>query len=213
MISNEALRQQLHDKKLLPLYTATELAVLDQVEDLLIQHDLPMIEVTYRSDLASKAIKQLASSDRLVVGAGTVRSLDQAKEAVDHGAQFIVCPALVTSVVEYCCSEGIPVYPGTVTPSEIQAASEYGLNLVKFFPADVYGGVQAIKALSGPFFDMEFLPTGGVNQANLEEYLSNDKVVAVGGSFILSEKDVLNAPEQADSNLAALTEIVNKLSK
>lgn len=211
MQTRQEINQILEDKKLLPLYTATDLSLLDQVEELLLKHDLPIIEITFRSELATQAIKRMSQSGKIVVGAGTVRSLEQAKLAVENGAQFIVSPALVDDVVEYCNDHGIAVYPGTVTPRDIQLATEYGLKTVKFFPADVYGGIDAIKALSGPFSDVRFLPTGGVNADNLASFLSVKPVIAVGGSFILTENKVKESYEAADENLENLVAIANKI--
>lgn len=180
--------EQLSQTKLLPLYTATDLSYLSIVEEILIENNVPLIEVTFRSELAAEAIKRLAESGKLMVGAGTVRTLAEAKIAVENGAQFVVSPAVVPDVIEYCLNHEIPVFPGTATPRDIQQAADYGLKVVKFFPADIYGGLKAIDALSGPFYDIKFLPTGGINGENFLEYLDNPNVVGVGGSFILSEK-------------------------
>lgn len=180
--------QQLIQTKLLPLYTATDLSYLPKVEEILLDNNVPLIEVTFRSELAGEAIKQLTASGKLMVGAGTVRTLAEAKIAIENGAQFVVSPAIVPEVIEYCLEQDIPVFPGTATPRDIQSATEYGINVVKFFPADIYGGLKAINALSGPFYDVKFLPTGGINQENFVEYLDNPHVIGVGGSFILSEK-------------------------
>lgn len=183
--------EQLAQTKLLPLYTATDLDFLAKVEEILLENDVPLIEVTFRSDLAAEAIKRLSESGKLMVGAGTVRTLAEAKIAVENGAQFVVSPAVVPSVIEYCLEQEIPVFPGTATPRDIQSAAEYGINVVKFFPADIYGGLKAINALSGPFYDIKFLPTGGINEENFVEYLDNPHVIGVGGSFILSEKVIM----------------------
>ena len=180
--------EQLSQTKLLPLYTATDLSYLSVVEEILIENNVPLIEVTFRSELAAEAIKRLAESGKLMVGAGTVRTLAEAKIAVENGAQFVVSPAVVPVVIEYCLDHEVPVFPGTATPRDIQQAADYGLKVVKFFPADIYGGLKAIDALSGPFYDIKFLPTGGINGENFLEYLDNPNVVGVGGSFILSEK-------------------------
>lgn len=180
--------QQVIQSKLLPLYTVTDLSYLPKVEEILLDNNVPLIEVTFRSELAGEAIKQLAASGKLMVGAGTVRTLAEAKIAIENGAQFVVSPAIVPEVIEYCLERDIPVFPGTATPRDIQSATEYGINVVKFFPADIYGGLKAINALSGPFYDVKFLPTGGINQENFVEYLDNPHVIGVGGSFILSEK-------------------------
>lgn len=180
--------EQLTQTKLLPLYTATDLSYLTKVEEILLENKVPMIEVTFRSELAAEAIKQLSASGKLMVGAGTVRTLAEAKIAIENGAQFVVSPAVVPDVIEYCLEQYVPVFPGTATPRDIQLAADYGINVVKFFPADIYGGLKAINALSGPFYDIKFLPTGGINEDNFVEYLENPHVLGVGGSFILSEK-------------------------
>lgn len=187
---NHPVYEQLEKTKLLPLYTATDLSYLAKVEELLLENNVPLIEVTFRSKLAVEAIKQLSKSGKIMVGAGTVRTLTEAKNAVENGAQFVVSPAVVPEVIEYCLAQDIPVFPGTATPRDIQSAAAYGIKVVKFFPADIYGGLKAINALSGPFYDIRFLPTGGINENNFVEYLENPHVLGVGGSFILSEKIV-----------------------
>ena len=180
-------RRELTETKLLPLYTATDLSCLERLEEILVKNEVRFIEVTFRSDLALDAIRKLAQSGELIVGAGTVRTLKEAKDAVENGAKFIVSPAIVPDVIEYCIGQDIPVFPGTATPGDIQRATEYGIKVVKFFPADIYGGLKAINALSGPFYDVKFLPTGGINADNFMDYVENDHIVAVGGSFIISE--------------------------
>lgn len=203
------LYEQLAKTRVLPLYTATDLTYLPVVESLLIEHELPFIEVTFRSDLALAAIEELSQSGKLIVGAGTVRTLEQAKAAVEKGARFIVSPALVPDVVEFCLAENIPVFPGTATPNDIQRAAAYGLSVVKFFPADIYGGLPAIKALSGPFYDIRFVPTGGITLENVQDYLSDPQVLAVGGSFILSEALVKEGREKADSHLVHVKSLLS----
>ncbi|MHC5247330.1 bifunctional 4-hydroxy-2-oxoglutarate aldolase/2-dehydro-3-deoxy-phosphogluconate aldolase [Enterococcus sp. LJL90] len=187
---NHQLYQQIAETKLLPLYTATDLSYLDKLEEILVANDIKFIEVTFRSSLAAAAIEKLAASGKLIVGAGTVRTLEQAQQAVENGAQFIVSPAVVPAVIEYSIQQGIPIFPGTATPGDIQRATEYGIKVVKFFPADIYGGLKAIKALRGPFYDVEFLPTGGINDTNYLEYLATEGIIAVGGSFIISEEAI-----------------------
>ena len=203
------LYEQLAKTRVLPLYTATDLTYLPVVESLLIEHELYFIEVTFRSDLALEAIEKLSQSGKLIVGAGTVRTLEQAKAAVEKGARFIVSPALVPDVVEFCLAENIPVFPGTATPNDIQRAMDYGLSVVKFFPADIYGGLPAIKALSGPFYDIRFVPTGGITLENVQDYLSDPQVLAVGGSFILSEALVKEGREKADSHLVHVKSLLS----
>lgn len=209
-VEKNQLYQQLATCKLLPLYTATDLCYLPQVESVLVENELPFIEVTFRSQLALPAIKQLAASGNLIVGAGTVRTLKEAQEAVANGAQFIVSPAIVPEVIDFCLANEVPIFPGTATPGEIQRALAYGLRVVKFFPADIYGGLKAIKSLSGPFYDVQFLPTGGIDETNFIEYVEAEEVLAVGGSFILSEKmlqeDEASARQHVQSLLTKIKE-------
>lgn len=198
MVETSTIYEQIKKTKLLPLYTATDLSVLPTLEKILVANDVRLIEVTFRSDLAAQAMKQLSTSGDLIVGAGTVRSLAEAKLAIENGAQFIVSPAVVPEVIQYCLAQDIPVFPGTATPTDIQQALDFGIHVVKFFPANIYGGLAAIQALSGPFYDVAFLPTGGIDASNVNEYLASDAIIAVGGSFIISEKAI-----QKDGGLSA----------
>ena len=119
------------------------------------------------------------------IGAGTVINTEQARTAIAAGAEFVVSPGLSAGVAEVCRAAGVPYYPGCVTPTEIMTALELGITTVKFFPANVYGGLASIRALSAPFPQVKFLPTGGVDLSNLAEYLACDRVAAVGGSFMM----------------------------
>lgn len=174
-------------EKLLPLYTATNIDLLEDIESILLESDLHLIEVTYRSPLASDAIKKLSQSGKLIVGAGTVRDLATAIDAINNGAKFIVMPGIDNEIIEYCQKNDIFVVPGAVTPTEIMRARNLGVSTVKFFPANIYGGIDAIKSLKGPFFDIQFVPTGGIDEQNMTDYLELENVVCVGGSFIISE--------------------------
>ena len=201
MSVNEDVYKKLGEIKLLPLYTATDLKYLDDLEEILLRNDVPFIEVTFRSNLALEAINKLSQSGKLIVGAGTVRTLEEAKKAIENGASFIVSPAVIPEIIEYCIENKVPVFPGTATPTDIQKVVSYGLHVVKYFPADIYGGLKAIKALSGPFYDVKFLPTGGINADNFIDYVSNDNILAVGGSFIISEKMIKEEGKEKTSNL------------
>lgn len=121
------------------------------------------------------------------IGAGTVINAEQCKAALEAGATFIVSPGLSPSVARICNEKKIPYYPGCVTPTEIMAALELGITTVKFFPANIYGGLKALKALSAPFPQVKFIPTGGVDRSNIDEFLAFDKVAAIGGSFFVKE--------------------------
>lgn len=154
---------------------------------------VPCAEITLRTEAGLGSISAMAEmgDPDMLVGAGSVITLDNCKDALAAGAKFIVSPGFDPKVVEHCVERDIPVLPGCVTPTEIMAAMEFGLDTVKFFPANVYGGLSAMKALSGPFPKMKFIPTGGVNAANLAEYLAAPYIRAVGGSWLCSKADVL----------------------
>lgn len=153
-------------------------------------------EITFRTACAKEAIAiGTKAFEDMNIGAGTVINAEQAKSAVQAGAKFIVSPGFSDEVARYCTDEKIPYYPGCVTPTEIMRALSYGLNVVKFFPAGVYGGLKAMKALSAPFPQARFIPTGGVDLSNLKEYLDFDKVYAVGGSFMMKGDIVKNCKE------------------
>lgn len=153
-------------------------------------------EITFRTACAKEAIAiGTKAFEDMNIGAGTVINAEQAKSAVQAGAKFIVSPGFSDEVARYCTDEKIPYYPGCVTPTEIMRALSYGLNVVKFFPAGVYGGLKAMKALSAPFPQVRFIPTGGVDLSNLKEYLDFDKVYAVGGSFMMKGDIVKNCKE------------------
>lgn len=153
-------------------------------------------EITFRTACAKEAIAiSTKAFEDMNIGAGTVINAEQAKSAVQAGAKFIVSPGFSDEVARYCTDEKIPYYPGCVTPTEIMRALSYGLNVVKFFPAGVYGGLKAMKALSAPFPQVRFIPTGGVDLSNLKEYLDFDKVYAVGGSFMMKGDIVKNCKE------------------
>lgn len=153
-------------------------------------------EITFRTACAKEAIAiGTKAFEDMNIGAGTVINAEQAKGAVQAGAKFIVSPGFSGEVARYCTDEKIPYYPGCVTPTEIMRALSYGLNVVKFFPAGVYGGLKAMKALSAPFPQVRFIPTGGVDLSNLKEYLDFDKVYAVGGSFMMKGDIVKNCKE------------------
>ena len=147
---------------------------------------LPCAEVTFRTEAAEESIRIMtAQYPKMLVGAGTVVSTEQVERAVKAGAKFIVSPGFDGEVVDYCIEKNIPVFPGCVTPSEIMQAVKRNLKIVKFFPAEQYGGVDTIKALAAPYAGIKFMPTGGINIKNLENYLSCDKIVACGGSWMV----------------------------
>jgi 2-dehydro-3-deoxyphosphogluconate aldolase/(4S)-4-hydroxy-2-oxoglutarate aldolase len=154
--------------------------------DALCAGGLPCAEITFRTSAAVEALGIAAARGDMLVGAGTVLSVDQVKQAVDHGASFIVSPGFNPKVVSYCVENGIPITPGTSNPTDIEMALEFGLEVVKFFPAEAFGGLKTLKAVSAPYGMMRFIPTGGINPRNLADYLRFDKVVACGGSWMVT---------------------------
>lgn len=157
--------------------------------DALMAGDIPCIEITFRTAAAEETIRRIsAEMPDMVVGAGTVLSVDQAKKAIDAGARFIVSPGFDGRVVEFCMEQKVPIMPGVATPSEIMMAMAQGLDQLKFFPAEALGGMGMLKALSAPFSGIKFIPTGGISSANLAEYLAMPQVLACGGSWLASRK-------------------------
>lgn len=149
------------------------------------------MEITFRTDAARDAIQIVAEQcPDMLVGAGTVCSVEQCRQAAEAGARFIVSPGFDPCVVDWCLEHELTVLPGCVTPSEIMEALSRGISTVKFFPASIYGGLEAMKALSGPFVGLQFVPTGGINAANLAEYAKAPFVRAVGGSWLCSRSDI-----------------------
>lgn len=182
---NEVL-QQLNKIGIVPV------VVLDRVEDALplaealMKGGLPCAEVTFRTAAAEEAIRQISKAyPEMLVGAGTVLTTEQADRAIDAGAKFIVSPGLNPKVTAYVLSKGVPMTPGVCTPTEIEAAMELGLDVVKFFPAEPAGGLPMIKALAGPYVGLKFMPTGGISASNVRDYLKYDKIVACGGSWMV----------------------------
>ena len=171
--------------------------VLDKAEDAIptakamAAGGVDTMEITFRTACAPEAIKAVAENcPEVLVGAGTILNLEQAKLAVEMGAKFIVSPGFSDEVVGWCVENGIPVAPGCVTPTEIMAALKHGLKMVKFFPANVYGGLNAMKNLAAPFVGVKFLPTGGVNAANIKEYVDAPFIHAVGGSWVCPKAEI-----------------------
>lgn len=171
--------------------------VLDEVKDAvptakaLLTGGIDVMEITFRTAAAPEAIKSVAETcPDMLVGAGTIINLDQCKQAVDMGAKFIVSPGFDLDVVGWCVENGITVTPGCVTPTEIMAALNLGVKIVKFFPANVYGGLNAMKNLSAPFGGVKFIPTGGVNAQNIGEYTAAPFVHTVGGSWVCAKTDI-----------------------
>lgn len=155
--------------------------------DALIEGGLPVAEITFRTDAASSAISAIAEArPNMLIGAGTVSNVENAKRAIDAGAKFLVAPGLNPAVVEYALAASVPILPGVCTPTDVETALALGLEAVKFFPAEAFGGLATLKAMSAPYTMMRWVPTGGINASNLTDYLTFAPVLACGGSWMVA---------------------------
>ncbi|MBQ7408362.1 MAG: bifunctional 4-hydroxy-2-oxoglutarate aldolase/2-dehydro-3-deoxy-phosphogluconate aldolase [Clostridia bacterium] len=182
--------------KYIPVVVIKELGETDKILSALQKSGINCAEITFRTACAKQAIEYACKNyPDMNIGAGTVINEEQCKDAISAGAKFIVSPGLSVAVANVCAQNNIPYYPGCVTPTEIMQALDLGITVVKFFPANVYGGLKALKALSAPFPQVKFIPTGGVDRSNIDEFLAFDKIYAIGGSFFVKE-----ALEKAEAN-------------
>lgn len=171
---------------IVPVVVLNDSKDAEPLADALCEGGLACAEVTFRTEAAAESIKIMSEKHpEMLVGAGTVLTVEQVDEAVAAGAKFIVSPGLNPEVVKYCLDKNIAITPGVVTPSEMEQAIELGLNIVKFFPAEPSGGLSMIKAVSAPYTMLKFMPTGGINPGNVKEYLKSDKIFACGGSWMV----------------------------
>ncbi|MBR3363318.1 MAG: bifunctional 4-hydroxy-2-oxoglutarate aldolase/2-dehydro-3-deoxy-phosphogluconate aldolase [Solobacterium sp.] len=173
-------------------YGVVPVVVLNDTKDALplakalVEGGLAVAEVTFRTDAAEESIRIMTEAyPDMLVGAGTVLTVEQIERAVKAGAKFIVSPGFDPEIVDYCIEKGIPVYPGTVTPTEVAMAVKRDLKVCKFFPAAQFGGLDTIKALAAPYTMVKFMPTGGVSLKNLRDFLSCDKIAACGGTWMV----------------------------
>ena len=175
-------------EKFIPVVVIKELGETDKILTALKNNDINCAEITFRTACAAEAIAYAVKNyPDMSIGAGTVINAEQCRQALEAGAQFIVSPGLSVAVANVCKEHNIPYYPGCVTPTEIMQALELGITTVKFFPANIYGGLKALKALAAPFPQIKFIPTGGVDRSNIDEFLAFDKIAAIGGSFFVKE--------------------------
>ncbi|MCL4135739.1 UNVERIFIED_CONTAM: hypothetical protein GTU68_019208 [Idotea baltica] len=196
--------------RLLPVVKVPKLENASPLADALEAGGIPLIEVTLRSECALSAIQTISKTSSIALGAGTVMNVEQAKAAHQAGATFLVCPGLDEQIVRYCLDQELAIYPGVSTASEVQKAYNLGLRSVKLFPAEAVGGVPLLKALSAPFAEMKFVPTGGVSLVNIVSYLSVKATLAVGGSWMTAEKLYQSGDYSAVTSAAQ--EAVAKLS-
>jgi 2-dehydro-3-deoxyphosphogluconate aldolase/(4S)-4-hydroxy-2-oxoglutarate aldolase len=185
--------EELYKIGIVPVIAIDDAKDAEPLAKALIDGGLPAAEVTFRTAAAEEAIRIISSKfPEMIVGAGTVLNAEQADRAKAAGAKFIVSPGFNRSNVEYIQSIGVPVVPGTATPGEVEQAIELGLDCVKFFPAEQNGGIAKIKAMAAPYTKMHFMPTGGINKNNLNDYLGFNKVFCCGGSWMV-KKDLIAA--------------------
>ena len=172
--------------KIIPVVKIDDVNTAIPLADALIEGGLPIAEITFRTDCAAEVIRLLKEKrPQMIIGAGTVLNAETAKRALDSGADFIVSPGFDYETATFCKEKGVVYIPGCVTPTEIMAAVNAGLSIVKFFPAETFGGIKAINALSAAFPNIKFMPTGGIDENNIAQYLKNKSVFCCGGSFMV----------------------------
>ena len=194
---NDTLKEIGHTG-IVPVVVLNKVADAVPLADALIKGGLPCAEVTFRTDAAEESIREIAKKfPEMFVGAGTVLTTEQVDRAIGAGAKFIVSPGFNPKVVEYCIKNNYPICPGIMTPTELEMALGFGLDVVKFFPAENAGGLKMIKAMSAPYTMMKFMPTGGINATNVRDYLACNKILACGGSWMV-KGDLISAGDFAE---------------
>jgi 2-dehydro-3-deoxyphosphogluconate aldolase / (4S)-4-hydroxy-2-oxoglutarate aldolase len=171
--------------RIIPVVVIEDQQHADPLAEAIAAGGINCVEVTLRTAIALSSIRRMADRGDLLIGAGTVFTIDQAQAAIDHGARFIVSPGLSLKLVRWCLHHEVSIFPGCATPTELQLAQEEGVRIVKFFPAEQLGGVAMLKTLSGVFRSMRFMPTGGISSQNIAAYLNLKQVVACGGSWMV----------------------------
>jgi 2-dehydro-3-deoxyphosphogluconate aldolase/(4S)-4-hydroxy-2-oxoglutarate aldolase len=200
-----SVSQQLESLSVVPLVQADDPVLAVDISRALAAGGLGIAEIVFRTDRAVECLRAVADEvPEMIAGAGTVLTAEQAQQAIDSGARFVVSPGVNEGVVTTCQQANIPVYPGTYTPSDIQHAMNLDLDVVKFFPASIAGGIPAIKAMSSVFRAMKFMPTGGISADNLAEYLAVPSIIACGGSW-LTPSDAIAAQD-----FAAITKLAEE---
>lgn len=187
------LAERFHEVGVVPVVVLEDAKDAVPLAQALVEGGLPCAEVTFRTAAAEESIRLMAEKfPEMLVGAGTVLTTEQVDAAVKAGAKFIVSPGFDPEIVDYCLEKDIPVLPGCISPSEVAQAVKRGLKTVKFFPAEQAGGVAMLKAMAAPYTGIKFMPTGGINAKNLEDYLSFDKIVCCGGSWMVKGDMIRN---------------------
>ncbi len=173
--------------RVIPVVALEDADKAEPLADALCAGGLPCVEITLRTETALESIRALSGRDDLLLGAGTVHGSEQARAAVEAGARFIVTPGFNPKTVAWCLENEVPVFPGTSSPTDLEMALDFGLKIVKFFPAEAIGGVKTLKAFAGPYRTLRFIPTGGISPVNLADYLALPQVVACGGSWMVKQ--------------------------
>ncbi len=176
---------QLDALKVVPVVAIESVDHAQRLADALTAGGIPCAEITLRTDAGIAVIEALAKRADFLIGAGTVHNADQAAKVADVGAQFVVAPGFNPKTVSWCVDRKVPIYPGISSPTDLEMALEFGLDVVKFFPAEAMGGVRTLKTLHGPYRGIRFMPTGGISISNLPDYLSLPYVIACGGSWLV----------------------------
>lgn len=186
-LENESfLLENISKSKIIPVVKVDTEENAVKISNSLIEKKINLIEITYRTENAGKCIKKISNSfSNIVVGAGTITNIAQAKDAIKNGAKFLVMPGFDKNTVKYAIKNNIPIIPGVATPTEIMAATNMGLHILKLFPCNIVGGIDFLKSIKGPFPKIKFIPTGGINENNFNDYLSLENVIAVGGSWVV----------------------------
>ncbi len=212
-MSSEVISRQLEKIGIVPVIVLDNVDGAVPLAGALCQGGLPCAEVTFRTAAAEESIRRISGEfPNILLGAGTVLKVDQAEKAINAGARFVVAPGFNSRVVDYCLSRGVAVYPGVCTPTEIEAAMEEGLSNLKFFPAEPIGGLDYLKAISAPYSQVRFIPTGGISLDNVRKYLAFNKVIACAGTWMV-QKDWIAAGnfDQVRKTVAEAVAIVQEV--
>lgn len=184
----EQMNEEIRKLGVIPVIVIDDADNAIPLAEALLRAGLKCAEITFRTDAAEESIRRISEScPDILVGAGTVLSIANVQRAVNAGAKFIVSPVFDPEIVDYCIEKSIPIYPGCATPSEVYQGAKRGLKMVKFFPAENLGGINTIKAIAAAIQGVKFMPSGGINRDNMQEYLASDLIAAVGGSWMCKE--------------------------
>ena len=211
---NDILKK-ISEIKIVPVVAIDRAEDAENLGRALVNGGIPCAEVTFRTDAAEEAIRILSEKfPEMLVGAGTVLKTEQVDRAIAAGAKFIVSPGLNPKVVKYCIEKNIPMVPGCANPSDIEAALEFDLEVVKFFPVEALGGLKLIKAMAAPYGNVKFMPTGGINANNICDYLAFNKVIACGGSWMVDKKLIAEGKfDEIERMCKEAVELVKNINK